>query len=135
MLANQDHTVIKAAATCVAAIAVIEVPSGNWNGVIGMLSENANSPDLNVRLASLLTLGFICEDIAAECLSEETLNQILSAVLTNIFPDQIELTKIAIKAFSRAAPITDRNFKVPEQKEFIMQKLFEASTINDEEIL
>jgi len=60
---------------------------------------------------------------------------ILSALLFNVFPDQIDLTRIAMKAFSRAAPITHRNFQVQEQKEFIMNKIFEAGKINDEEIL
>jgi|LauGreDrversion4_2_1035121.scaffolds.fasta_scaffold97640_1 importin subunit beta-1 len=53
MLGNSDHTVIKAAATCVAAIAVIEVPQGEWNEVIQILSDNANSQEINVRLASV----------------------------------------------------------------------------------
>ena len=114
MLANQDTTVIKAAATCVAAIAVIEIPTGQWNDILPLLSENSNSDDINVRLASLQTLGFICEDINPECLGQDNMNSILSAVLTNIFPEQLELTKIAMKAFSRAAPITDKNFQVPE---------------------
>ena len=135
MLGNIDIVVIKAAATCVAAIAVIEVPAGQWPDIIPMLSQNSNSDDDNVKLASLVTLGFICEDINPECLSPDNMNQILSAVLTNVYPDKIELTKIAMKAFSRAAPITDKNFTVPEQKLFIMEKLFEASKIDNEDIL
>lgn len=53
MLANTDPTVIKAAATCVAAIAVIEVPNGQWQEIIPNLSNNANSEEMNIRLASL----------------------------------------------------------------------------------
>jgi hypothetical protein len=53
MLANTDLIIIKSAAMCVAAIAVIELPNGLWPGVIEMLSNNAMSDDLNVRLASL----------------------------------------------------------------------------------
>ena len=114
MLANTDHTVIKAAATCVAAIAVIELPNGQWPGIMDILSRNANSENVNERLASLQTLGFICEDINPECLPDDQMNLILSAVLTNVFPEQIELTNIAMKAFARAAPITDKNFRIPE---------------------
>jgi len=40
-----------------------------------------------------------------------------------------------MKSFCRAAPITGRNFLIPEQKNFIMEKLFLAGTINDEEVL
>jgi hypothetical protein len=36
----------------------------------------------------------------------------LPAVLNNIIPGQIQLTQIAMKAFGRAAPITEKNFKV-----------------------
>lgn len=92
MLANTDFTIIKAAATCVAAICVIELPKGMWNGVLELLQNNANSDDLNVRLASVLTLGFICEDIDPKYLSAEQLNLILPAVLMNVIPDQIVLT-------------------------------------------
>ena len=52
MLANTDPIVIKAAATCVAAIAVIELPNNEWPNFIQSLTENANVPDLSVRLAS-----------------------------------------------------------------------------------
>ena len=112
MLANTDIVIIKAAATCIAAICVIELPSGMWNDILDLLQANANSDDLNVRLASVLTLGFICEDIDPKYLSEDQLNLILPAVLSNIIPGQIQLTQIAMKAFGRAAPITEKNFKV-----------------------
>jgi importin subunit beta-1 len=135
MLANTDHAIIRAAATCVAAICVLELPLGMWNGVLDLLQNNANSDDLNVRLASIQTLGFICEDIDPKFLSADQLNMILPAVLMNVIPDQILLTQIAMKAFARAAPITEQNFLVPEQKDFIMQKIFDASKINDEDVL
>jgi hypothetical protein len=50
---------------------VIELPSGMWNDILDLLQANANSDDLNVRLASVLTLGFICEDIDPKYLSED----------------------------------------------------------------
>lgn len=53
MLANLDPAVIKAAATCVAAIAVIEVPSGQWSDIIPNLANNSYSDDFNIRLASI----------------------------------------------------------------------------------
>lgn len=100
---------MRAAATCVAAIAVIEIPPKQWD-ILSLLSNNAMLDDFNVRLASIMTLGFICEDINPEFLSVDDLNLILPAVLNNIFPEQLEITKIALKAFARAAPITDKNF-------------------------
>lgn len=80
-----------------------------------------------MRLASIQTLGFICEDLSPQYLGQDNMNSILFAVLSNVSPDNVELSRIAMKAFSRAAPITDKNFQVPDQKEFIMNKLFEAT--------
>ena len=40
-----------------------------------------------------------------------------------------------MKAFSRAAPITDKNFPDNEQKQFIMDGIFKAASIYDEDIL
>jgi len=63
-----------------------------------------------VRRASLQTLGFICEDMNPESFSVEDLNMILFAVLSNVLPEKIDLTQIAMRSFCRAAPITGRNF-------------------------
>ena len=40
------------------------------------------------------------------------MNSILFAVLSNINPEQKELSQISAAAFSRAAPFTGRNFEV-----------------------
>jgi hypothetical protein len=42
------------------------------------------------------------------------MNNILFALLSNINQADIDLTLIAMKAFSRAAPITSRNFMVEQ---------------------
>ena len=53
MLGSPDPGVMKSAATCVAAIACIEIPKGMWPGFIQMLSDNALSDQDSVRRASL----------------------------------------------------------------------------------
>lgn len=87
------------------------------------------------RLASIQTLGFLCEDLEPEDISADLLNSILGSVLQNIIPDQKELSLIAIRAFARAAPVTNRNFQVKEQRDFIMNAIFQATQIDDEEAL
>jgi importin subunit beta-1 len=51
-------------------VGVIEVPKGEWNDLIPNLVDNANSQDFNVKMASLMTLGYLCEDIEP-CYIEE----------------------------------------------------------------
>lgn len=54
LFGNQDKMVIKAAATCVAAIAAVEIPLGAWPELIPILTEQANNGEtVEARLASL----------------------------------------------------------------------------------
>jgi importin subunit beta-1 len=54
----------------VAAIAGIEIPRNEWDGLVPNLATNAEHTDYNIRLASLTTLGYICEEIRPEDLSD-----------------------------------------------------------------
>ena len=58
----------------------------------------------------------------------------LHAMILNINADQIELTQIAIKALERTIPSTAANFKVEEERCFIMDGLLKAAKIDEEEI-
>jgi len=71
-------------------------------------------------MAALRTLGYLSEDLELEDISPDTMNSILFAVLQNIDPQNIEICEIAANAFARAAPFTERNFAVVEQREYIM---------------
>ena len=52
------------------------------------------------------------EEVGPEDISPDKMNLILSALLTNINENNaIDLIRMAVKAFARAAPITNRNFQ------------------------
>ena len=136
LLNHNDKAVKKAGAVGISAIASIEFPLGLWDNLIPILTDNSNSPDLNVRLSSIMALGFICEDVDPASINPDSMNLILGAVLQNIIPSQLELSQISMKAFQRAAPFTQRNFAIPQQKEFIMKALLDAgASFDDEDIL
>jgi importin subunit beta-1 len=50
-------------ASLVAAIAAIEIPRGEWLELITILCTNATHQEQHIKLASLQTLGCICEEI------------------------------------------------------------------------
>jgi importin subunit beta-1 len=75
---------IKSIATCISAIAVVEIPRGEWPDLINIMSSNANSENYNIKLAAVQTLGFLCEDLDPANLSPDQLNDIFGAVLPNI---------------------------------------------------
>jgi importin subunit beta-1 len=50
-------------ASLVAAIARIEIPRGEWLELISILCNNATHQEEHIKLASLQTIGCICEEI------------------------------------------------------------------------
>lgn len=54
-----------------AAIASIEIPRKEWLELIPNLCNNAANDSIEIRHASLETLGFICEELVPEDLNDE----------------------------------------------------------------
>jgi importin subunit beta-1 len=55
------------ASQVVAAIAAVELPEGHWNDLIEILLGFVNGPQssTNLKVATLQTIGFICEAIVS----------------------------------------------------------------------
>jgi len=62
-LQSQVGEARSAAAQVISAIAQIELPSGQWPDLITTLLNNMNQPNDFLRQASLMSLGYICEEI------------------------------------------------------------------------
>ena len=79
-------------------------------------------------MASLQTLGYICEELMPEDLTNELKNSIILALINNISADpaMIKPTSLAVKSLLSALPYANQNFKVAQERDYIMTKLFEA---------
>lgn len=71
------------------------------------------------------TMEFI--DLYSRRLNNDQIGRVLHSTVLNIDPANIPLTLIAIKALSRAIPLTSENFSVDEQRNFIVDGLFKAA--------
>lgn len=95
-------------ANIISAIASIEIPRGEWDGLIPNLCMNAEHTMYNVRLASLTTLGYICEELNPEDLNSGLKNSIIIALTNNISnsvkPEDIEPCRLASKALIYSVP-------------------------------
>ena len=67
-------------------------------------------------------------------LSLEQIGDILHSSVLNIDKNHIELTKIAIKALQRTIPATKPCFAVAEQRDFIMNGIFQAASLQDDQV-
>lgn len=50
-------------AQVIASVAALEIPRGEWNDLIAVLLNNVTTDQPNLKLASLQTIGYICETI------------------------------------------------------------------------
>jgi importin subunit beta-1 len=134
-LASPKALVRNQVANILSAIASIEIPRKEWDSLIPNLCNNSTSEDNNIKMASLTTLGYICEELDPEDLSNELKNSIILALTNNISDTgPIESSKLSIKALLYSVPYVSPNFQKPEERDFIMQKIFTACSINDEEV-
>ena len=111
-LASPKSLVRRQIAQILASIASIEVPRKEWDALIPSLCTNASNEELNIRLASLTTLGYICDELNTNHIEDPLKNQIILALTNNISaaPDALEPTKLAIKALPNAIPYANQNF-------------------------
>ncbi|TDL26856.1 ARM repeat-containing protein [Rickenella mellea] len=117
------------AAQVVAAIAAVELPAGQWTELIELLLSFVNNPDnVNLRIATLQTIGFICESIKPEILSVRS-NEILTAVIYGARKDEpsTDVQLAAINALFNSLEFVRDNFEREGERNYIMQVVCEAT--------
>lgn len=78
-----------------AAIAEIELPRNEWPTLMTNLMNGVSSENKNFKMASLKTIGYICESIDEEVLSTQA-NAILTAVAQGARKEESEYFTILI---------------------------------------
>ena len=111
-LATESSIVRSQIASLIATIAQIEIPRGEWTELIANLCTNASHENQQIRLTSLMTIGYICEELQPEDLTQELKNQIMLALTNNISKEEsgVDACKLAIKALLYSIPYTTANF-------------------------
>lgn len=59
-LVDPQSVIVRSGANVISHIAVIEIPRNEWLNLVDILAENTTYNDINVRKASILTIGNIC---------------------------------------------------------------------------
>lgn len=109
-LACESSVVRSQIAALIATIAAIEIPRGEWTELISLLCQNTSNEQYHIKLASLQTLGYICEEIEPEHLAQELRTALISALTMSIDPAENQktqgfaATKLATKALLTSLP-------------------------------
>ncbi|KJH53219.1 HEAT repeat protein [Dictyocaulus viviparus] len=118
------------AAQCVAAIACAELPSGLWPDVIDALRSSVTNPSSSASLkeSSLETLGYICQDIDASVLEQQS-NSILTAIVHGMRKEEpsTHVRLAATNALLNSLEFTKKNFGMEAERHIIMQVVCEAT--------
>lgn len=83
-LACENKDVMRAAGSAISAVALLEIPQNRWLDVIDKLCNNITHELDYIRQASLLTLGYICEELSRENLKKEQADYVISAFLQSL---------------------------------------------------
>lgn len=111
-LASSEKDIRKAAGIAVAGICKIELPLGEWNEIISVLCQTSQNENPYIQLASVLTLGYITQEITTRDLNDDHVCQILSAFYQILnFSTNTELQAQTIISLLNFIPFTKRIFE------------------------
>lgn len=99
-LADDSASVRLSACSCVATVACLELPRGEWTKIIDNLCTNSDNTEVKIRQSSLKTLGYICEELDSHALSKEQTDLVITALLEALVSntENYEIMKISIEA-------------------------------------
>ncbi|KAK1146942.1 karyopherin Kap95 [Aspergillus melleus] len=134
-LESKDGRAGQSAAQFIVSIAAIELPQNQWPELMNILVQNVASGSDQLKQASLVTIGFICEsqDIELrESLAAHS-NAILTAVVQGARREEtnLDIRYAAIKALSDSVDFVRVNMDNEGERNYIMQVVCEATQAED----
>ncbi|KAJ2841809.1 karyopherin Kap95, partial [Coemansia brasiliensis] len=131
-LGSENRQATTAAAQAIAAITATELPQGQWLDVITLLLQNVSTNNTGLKVASLQTIGFICESINPDILATQS-NPILTAVVQGANSEETsqEVRYAAITALLNSLEFVRQNFENEGERNVIMQTVCEATQSPD----
>ncbi|CAA6672973.1 unnamed protein product [Spirodela intermedia] len=124
------------ASQVIAKIASIELPHNQWPELISSLLTNIHQFQPHVKQATLDTLGFLCEEVAADVVDQDQVNKILTAVVQGMTAGEgaAEVRLAATRALHNALGFAQVNFSNDLERDYIMRVVCEATLSPDVKI-
>ena len=118
----------------IAKVASVDVPRREWPELIPTLLGNmtTDTPKSSVRQATLETLGYVCEELAALSsfqLDQEFVNSILTAVVRGMLKEERDddVRLAATRALNNALDFAHSNFSNEQERTYIMHVVCEGT--------
>lgn len=128
----------KTTALVIAKIAGIDLQAKEWPNLIPSLLNNMGAQPpapVGTRQATLMTLGYICEEVDESLLSPENVNMILTAVVAGMGPGEPDEPRLAaIRALTNAIHLAKNNFEVENERSYLMQVVCQGTQAASEQM-
>jgi len=125
------HTAAQAAAQ----IAIIDIPSKEWSNLLPTLLQYSTTEDNDgIKVASLETLGYICEELSDEYVDQSEINQILTAIVDGAAPTRSkEVVYAAITALRNSLDFASTNFEQEAERNVLMEVICNSTQHSDQQ--
>ncbi|KAG8858970.1 karyopherin beta [Tulasnella sp. 330] len=128
-LASPQVKIALDAGQVISSIANIELPVGQWpelvQTLLGFVSQTAN---VTLKVATLQTIGYICESVKPEVLEAQS-NEILTAVVQGARQDETnrDVKLAALRALYNSLEFVRENMENEGERNYLMQVVCEAT--------
>lgn len=130
-LASGLKEIRSVASSVIASICKIDQPiMQHWPDLIPSLTQNAFNQNMNLRLAAIETLGYVCEEVTLKGIDTVSVDSILSALIRNISDKTIDVTVVSqcLKAMFHTIKLAEKNFSTEGEMKVIMEGIFSIVT-------
>ena len=135
-LANQDLNIRKNAAQAVATMAKLDIPQQRWPEVLQILVNNSGSQESMIKHASLMTLGYICEELPPDAVPAEQSSAILTAIAAGIMPEEQdpEIKLVSGHALINSLKFIRNTMTIENDRKMLFGILKSCTEFNDERV-
>jgi importin subunit beta-1 len=112
-LATSFKEVRAAAGIVIAGICKVDLPlQEKWPELISSLCQNSYHENINISLAAIESLGYLCEELTLKTIDTVSIDSILSALITNLSGklNNLDIVKSCLKALFHTIRLAEKNF-------------------------
>lgn len=130
-LASSKTEIRTSASTVISSICKIDNPiTKSWPDLLPSLTKNAFNENINMKLAAIETLGYVCEELSIKSIDSSSVDSIMNALIQNLTNDSNDVVVILqlLKALYYSIKLAEKNFNNPQERSIIMNAIFHIGT-------
>ena len=131
-LASNSHDIRCATSLVIASICRQEIPKGGWIQIFDILYNTSQLNNNDYRISSIITIGYIAQDLKYNDLNQEQINKCLSAIVNNLNSNNnIDVLKYTVTTFLYFLPFAKKNFETDIERKYLVDKVLELLNVQN----